>query len=60
MYNPTGCWSPTFKASYNDVATLTQYALKIINGMIDTKTLTSFVIHYDENQNLKLEKLIYF
>ncbi|MBW4017120.1 thiamine biosynthesis protein ThiF [Moraxella osloensis] len=56
MYNPTGCWSPTFKASYNDISTLTQYALKIINGMIDTKTLTSFVIHYDENQNLKLEK----
>ena len=20
MYNPTGCWNPTFKASYNDIS----------------------------------------
>lgn len=32
LYNPTGCWSPTFKASYNDVATLVQPALKHINS----------------------------
>ncbi|WP_299884311.1 ThiF family adenylyltransferase [uncultured Lacinutrix sp.] len=31
MYNPTGCWSPTFKASYNDINLLVQYALKHIN-----------------------------
>ena len=31
LYNPTGCWSPTYKASYNDINTLVQYALKQIN-----------------------------
>lgn len=31
LYNPTGCWSPTFKASYNDISVLVQYALKQIN-----------------------------
>jgi hypothetical protein len=31
LYNPTGCSSPTFKASYNDVANLVHYAVKQIN-----------------------------
>lgn len=31
LYNPTGCWSPTFKATYSDVNTLVQYAIKHIN-----------------------------
>ncbi|MFT4152336.1 ThiF family adenylyltransferase [Parafilimonas sp.] len=31
MYNPTGCWSPTFKASYNDISVLVQFALRHIN-----------------------------
>ena len=31
MYNPTGCWSPTFKASYNDINVLVQFAIKHIN-----------------------------
>ena len=31
-YVPTGCWSPTFKASYNDIAVLVQYALRHINN----------------------------
>lgn len=31
LYNPTGCWSPTFKAGYNDIAVLVQHALKQIN-----------------------------
>jgi len=31
LYNPTGCWSPTFKASYTDIAVLVQYAIKHIN-----------------------------
>ncbi|ULT41566.1 hypothetical protein KRR40_44345 [Niabella defluvii] len=31
MYNPIGCWSPTFKASYNDIAVLVQFALHHIN-----------------------------
>ncbi|MBL7933133.1 MAG: ThiF family adenylyltransferase, partial [Bacteroidia bacterium] len=35
MYNPTGCWSPTFKASYNDIATLVQFTIKHINYLLN-------------------------
>lgn len=35
LYNPTGCWSPTFKASYNDIDTLVQVALKNINFLLE-------------------------
>jgi molybdopterin/thiamine biosynthesis adenylyltransferase len=31
FYAPTGCWSPTFKASYNDISVLVQFALRHIN-----------------------------
>lgn len=31
LYTPTGCWTPTFKASYNDIAVLVQFALRHIN-----------------------------
>lgn len=34
MFYPTGCWSPTFKASYNDIAAKLQIALKHIIGML--------------------------
>ena len=31
LHNPTGCWSPIFKASYNDINTLVQFSIKHIN-----------------------------
>ena len=34
MYNPEGCWSPTFKASYNDVQVMVQYAMRYIVKML--------------------------
>lgn len=34
MFYPTGCWSQTFKASYNDIAAKLQLALKHIIGML--------------------------
>ena len=34
MYNPTGCWNPTFKASYNDISSKVQYAMKHIIKMV--------------------------
>ena len=34
MYNPEGCWSPTFKASYNDVQVMVQYAMRYILKML--------------------------
>lgn len=57
LYNPLGCWSPTFKASYNDVSTLTHFALKHINIMVSNKQLNSFVINQDNNyESLKVSK----
>ena len=57
LYNPIGCWSPTFRASYNDISTLIQFALKHINIMISNEQLNSFVINYDDNyESLKVSK----
>lgn len=33
LYNPTGCWNSTFKASYNDINALVQLALKHLNKL---------------------------
>lgn len=35
LYNPEGCWSPTFKASYNDVQVMVQYAIRYIVKMLN-------------------------
>lgn len=49
LYNPTGCWSPTFKASYNDINTLVQFAIKHINLRFEQdKPLRNFVIETDD------------
>ncbi|HCY42410.1 MAG TPA: thiamine biosynthesis protein ThiF [Prolixibacteraceae bacterium] len=58
LYNPTGCWSPTFKASYNDINTLVQFALKHINLKFkQERQLRNFVLETEEegsfNINLK-------
>jgi molybdopterin/thiamine biosynthesis adenylyltransferase len=60
LYNPTGCWSPTFKASYNDISTLVQFAIKTINnGYIKDKPLRSFYLTVCENDiiNIKTTQL---
>lgn len=45
LYEPTGCWSPTFKGSYNDIATLVQVALKHYNKIEkDEKSKNNFVV----------------
>jgi len=45
LYNPTGCWSPTFKASYNDIEVFVQFALKHINLSFEkSKTLSNFYL----------------
>lgn len=31
LYNPSGCWNPTFRASHNDISVLVQFALRQIN-----------------------------
>ena len=55
LYEPLGCWSPTFKASYNDIDLLVQFALKYINVLYrDKKQKNNFVIQTNE-ENLQLE-----
>jgi molybdopterin/thiamine biosynthesis adenylyltransferase len=45
LYNPTGCWSPTFKASYNEIDFLVQYAIKHINSVFaENKQKNNFVV----------------
>src|SRR5690606_22938501 len=39
LYNPNGCWNPTFKASYNDIAVLVQFALKHISSTIASNSV---------------------
>lgn len=60
IHNPTGCWSPTFKASYNDINTLVQFAIKHLNLKFsdETKVLRNFVLKTeDENGfNIKLNE----
>lgn len=53
-YEPVGCWSPTFKASYNDISTKVHLALKHINNELKLKRkLSNFVISESED-NLQL------
>lgn len=59
LYNPTGCWSPTFKASYNDIDLLVQMALKNINDVFSNKkAINNFTISFegDNTHNLKLKE----
>lgn len=50
LYNPTGCWSPTFQASYNDVALVVQHAIKCINTtFIASKPLRNFYLEVEDN-----------
>jgi len=56
LYNPTGCWSPTFKASYNDICTLVQFAIKTINySYIKEKPLRSFYLTVCENDVINIK-----
>ncbi|MFC7526987.1 ThiF family adenylyltransferase [Parapedobacter sp. GCM10030251] len=49
LHNPTGCWSPTFKASYNDINVLVQFAIKHINLRLEQgKALRNFVVETDD------------
>ena len=57
MYNRTGCWNPTFKASYNDIECKVQIALKHIIKMLSRlEPLSNFYITEDD-LNLRINKL---
>jgi len=59
LYNPTGCWSPTFKASFNDIALMVQFAIQQINECYE-KGLEpgNFVLQKDNSNgtNIKLKQ----
>lgn len=56
LYRPTGCWSPTFKASYNDVNVLVQFAMKYINSLINQgKGLRNFYLSVNDNDGLTVK-----
>jgi len=56
LHNPTGCWNPTFKASYNDINAMVQFALKHINLRLEQdKALRNFVIETDDTDCLTVK-----
>lgn len=57
MYYPTGCWSPTFKASYNDIATKLQLALKHIISMLSFVEPESNFYISETNDGLIINRL---
>jgi hypothetical protein len=61
LYHPKGCWSPTFKAGYTDIAVLVQYALKQINRCLEkSEPVRNFYISTTENKHSFQPKLIQF
>jgi hypothetical protein len=56
LHNPTGCWNPTFKASYNDINALVQFAIKHINLRFEQdKPLRNCVIETDDTNCLTIQ-----
>jgi hypothetical protein len=56
LYNPTGCWNPTFKAGYNDIAVLVQYAIKQINlTLIKGRPLRSFYLSTSKEDDFQIQ-----
>lgn len=50
LFEPTGCWNPTFKASYSDIAFLVHMTIKQINNnYLKKRPNKNFVISTDDN-----------
>lgn len=57
LYNPTGCWSPTFMASYSDVACKVQFTMKhVIKMLSGEETAGNFYVTEDD-VNLKIVRV---
>lgn len=60
LYKPTGCWSPTFKASYNDINLLVQFALKEINLIYkENRTKDNFTLSTESDNSLNIKLIKY-
>lgn len=56
VFNPQGCWSPTFKASYHNISTLVNFAVSNIDYKLKTgKVLTSFLLEVDKSENYTIK-----
>lgn len=55
LYNPTGCWNPTFKASYNDISCKVQFAMKHIMSMLSGKEPLGNFFITDDEINMKIQ-----
>lgn len=59
LYNPIGCWNPTFKAGYNDINVLVQFAIKHINSKFEnSEDIRTFVLETNSNKvfNIKCKE----
>lgn len=56
LFEPSGCWNPTFKASYNDIALMAQYAIRHIYRMLNGDSPTQNFILRDTESGLKIIK----
>lgn len=60
VYNPTGCWNPTFKASYNDINALVQLALRNVNVIYENgMAKNNFIIKSDDKDKFTLKTVEY-
>lgn len=60
LFNPSGCWTPTFKASYNDIALLAQFALKQINSFLSKSLpLSNFVLSVEDNGSIQIKNQVF-
>ncbi|MCD8739701.1 ThiF family adenylyltransferase [Mucilaginibacter roseus] len=60
LYNPTGCWNPTFRAGYNDISVLVQYAIKQINlTLMSAKPLRSFYLSASEGNDFQIKSITF-
>ncbi|OXB01805.1 hypothetical protein B0A75_05020 [Flavobacterium oncorhynchi] len=55
MFNPQGCWNPTFKASYHNINALVNYALSNIDYRLKKGlALKTFLLQVAEESNYKI------
>jgi len=57
IYNPTGCWNPTFKASYTDIACMVQLAMKHIVKMLSGDEEKKNFVIVDNREGLFIKRL---
>lgn len=56
MFNPQGCWNPTFKASFHNINALLNYALSNINYKLEKSlALKTFILQVKEEENYTIK-----